>query len=124
MEPHPEAGSCSFKVQTAACFQLSAGGSERFVGMSGRQRGLMPVAGLITEGQAKLYGTTYFGGGSGCYKSAGGARFFRVHPMGERRLSTLSRRPAVDASMRGFAGGKERHFLERTMGGADKLGII
>jgi len=73
-------------------FKLAAGGKKSkrqetiLHTFTGGSDGACPETGLIRDGEGNLYGTTAFGGGSGCYFGDGCGTVFKVSAEGEESV--------------------------------------
>jgi uncharacterized repeat protein (TIGR03803 family) len=77
-------GNCPGNEGCGVVFKLTPKGKETvlytFCPQTGCDDGGAPVAGLIVDGQGNFYGTTYYGGGHGCFYGCG--TVFELSPMG------------------------------------------
>jgi uncharacterized repeat protein (TIGR03803 family) len=64
-------------------FKLAPDGTETVLySFRGGSDGEQPRAGLIADKSGNLYGTTFYGGGTGCYERAGCGTAFKIAPNG------------------------------------------
>ncbi len=68
-------------------FRIAPDGTETVLyAFQGGSDGWSPYAGVIADQQGNLYGTTYFGGGTGCGHNAGCGTVFKLAPDGKERV--------------------------------------
>jgi uncharacterized repeat protein (TIGR03803 family) len=119
---------CSSPAQPHGCgivFKLTADGTEtvlhRF--MAGDD-GANPMAGLVMDKKGNLYGTTYYGGGTGC-DNAGCGTIFKIAPDGTETILHALRKKDGIYPMAGLMVDKAGHLFGTTSaGGAHNKGTV
>ncbi len=69
--------------RSGTVFKLTPGGTETVLySFAGGADGLAPSGDLVLDAQGNLYGTTFYGGGNGCWESYGCGTVFKLTPNG------------------------------------------